>query len=460
MIEKSSFRDPSGYIFYENEKVYRAISKSFKLHFEKAKNDLIYDDLIKKKQLIPHKEQSVNLFDDLRTDIYKVIEHQKINFISYPYEWSFSQFKLAASLTLEIQLYLLERDYMLKDATPYNIQFIENSPIFIDTLSIEKIQTKDYTWKAFKQFSEMFLMPLILMSKFDLLSNRLLETNINGIDHNLFFKTLPFIKRFYPGIFTNIYLPYLIQKKYNNSTKEIKSGRFLPKKNAVILTKNLLSVVDSIRIKKAETEWAEYYEEVEIEKPDYLKNKIKVLENFIQNIKLDHVWDLGSNDGVFSSIFSHTSKGVFSIDIDPLAVEKNFLKNKNSKKIFPLRIDFTSPSSSIGWLNQERKNIFERLPKPNMILALAIIHHFINSNISIERIFDLFKMTKKFLVVEYIPIDDPKAIAIFSSRGPEFKYPSINEFEKLAELDFKILKKLKLEPTNRVLFFLEKIIKK
>ena len=51
----------------------------------------------------------------------------------------------------------------LKDATQYNVQFVNNNPLFIDTLSFEIKDSDDYSWAPLRQFIEMFLGPLILI---------------------------------------------------------------------------------------------------------------------------------------------------------------------------------------------------------------------------------------------------------------------------------------------------------
>ena len=69
---------------------------------------------------------------------YKVIQPDKVDFISYPYEWSFSQLKDAALATLAIQKEALNAGMILKDASAYNIQFHQGTPLLIDTLSFTK----------------------------------------------------------------------------------------------------------------------------------------------------------------------------------------------------------------------------------------------------------------------------------------------------------------------------------
>ncbi|NRA83218.1 MAG: hypothetical protein HRU22_05410 [Gammaproteobacteria bacterium] len=91
----------------------------------------------------------------MQPDCYNVIKPKLIIFISYPYEWSFEQVKQAALLILNIQKIAIGKGMSLKDASVYNIQFINGSPIFIDTLSFECYE-ENKPWIAYKQFCQHF----------------------------------------------------------------------------------------------------------------------------------------------------------------------------------------------------------------------------------------------------------------------------------------------------------------
>ena len=93
--EFSSFRDPAGYIYYENNKIYRRINKCYFNEYEHFINSGLYNELVEKNYIISHKEIE-------KKAEYIIIEVEKIPFISYPYEWCFNALKEAALLTLEI----------------------------------------------------------------------------------------------------------------------------------------------------------------------------------------------------------------------------------------------------------------------------------------------------------------------------------------------------------------------
>src|ERR1035437_9655673 len=135
-IDLSSFRDPSGFVFTSEDEIFRVIAPSYFENFSLFLNSGLYASLASDKLIIEHSEIE-NALSKQYSD-YKIIKPKQIPFISYPYEWCFSQMKDAALFTLRILQKSISHGMILKDASAYNIQFIGHNPIFIDTLSFEK----------------------------------------------------------------------------------------------------------------------------------------------------------------------------------------------------------------------------------------------------------------------------------------------------------------------------------
>ncbi len=452
MKDPGSFRDPSGHVFFENGKVFRVVNKSYFSNYEHLINSGLYSELTNRNLLVNHNElENKNQNQPL------ILEVEKISPITYPYEWCFSQLKDAALITLQVQKISLDFGMTLKDATPYNIQFKESKPIFIDTLSFEKIKNDNYAWVAYKQYCEMFLSTLCLMSYKDPSLNKLLIPFLDGIPLSLSNKLLPFKKKFNPTIFLNLVLPRFISTKLNN--KNSYSSSRLSKKQHLNIIEQLIIFIEKMEIIKEDSEWGEYNFETVNEKKEYVNDKEEKIEFFIRNAKFKYIWDVGSNDGYYSrKIGTITKSQIISIDIDWKCIEKNYLINKKKgvKNITPILLDLSNPSPSIGWMNKERSNIFSRIDKPDLICLFAIMHHILNLNIPFDFILDFMTISLKYVIIEYIPISDPKAKIIFASRGYNFEYPNQSEFEKKITGKFTIVSKKKLSKTNRVLYFLLK----
>ena len=149
----SSYRDPSGFIFEKGGITYRQVNIVYKDDFDFFISSGCYTALTGKGLLIPHEIIHENLTGS--DQYYLTLLPQKIDFISYPYEWSFDMLKDAALLTLQLLKEAITHGLILKDATPYNIQWHKGKLIFIDTLSFEKYKEAE-PWIAYRQFCECF----------------------------------------------------------------------------------------------------------------------------------------------------------------------------------------------------------------------------------------------------------------------------------------------------------------
>lgn len=454
MRDSGSFRDPSGFIYYENNKVFRVVNKIYAKNYEHLINSGLHDFLVKENYIVSHIKINKELINHKQ---YCILDTEKIEPIIYPYEWSFSQYKDAALLTLKIQKKSIEYGMTLKDASPYNIQFKNNNPIFIDTLSFEIINN-DFSWKAYKQFCEMFLSPLCLMAFKDPTLIKLLFGNINGISLETTNKLLSLKNKFNFSVFLHLTLPNLISKINHKSASGNKDKKITKKQHLNIISQ-LENFITSLNIIKEKSEWGEYNIETVSEKKEYVIDKEETINEFIKNLRVKLSWDIGSNDGYYSRLIAkESSEKVYSFDIDWKCVERNYLINSknNVENVYPILLDLTNPSPGIGWLNKERKGIFERIGSPNLICCLALMHHLINANIPLTNIIDLLKKTSEYVIVEYIPFIDPKCEIIFKTRDDSFQYPTKQEFEQYLQKHFIILNQKTLNQTQRELYLLKK----
>lgn len=453
---QASFKDNDGFIFENFGKLLRQVNKSYKADYDQLISSGLYKELVNQGLLVPHKE--VDLEQALTKEAYKVLEPQPLDFISYPYEWCFSQLKEAALTTLKIQNIALKFDMSLKDANAFNIQFYKGKAIMIDTLSFEKFQPKP--WVAYRQFCQHFLNPLVLMSKLDPSLNKLLAIYLDGISVELTSKLLPFYTKFYPSIFIHIQLHSLLDHR-QTSPKKVNS---LSKKSS-FTKKSILGLVDSlegavIRLKLRKMNdsfWSNYVPESDSYTKEAFAQKQKIIREFLKQIKPQTVWDLGSNSGLFSRLAGDLGAEVVSFDIDPLSVEKNFYLSKGKNNILPLVVDWTNPSPSLGWADKERVSILDRGPV-NLIMALALIHHLvIGSNIPQEKVAELFSKISKYLIIEFVPKDDPQVKELLSLREDIFKDYDNEGFERSFGKYFKIITSTTIKGSKRQLYLMETI---
>jgi len=449
----SSFRDPSGFVFLQGNNIFRVVNNSYRDDYDKLMSKL-YPALTQAELLISHTE--VDFDSTKKANQYKLLQAEKIPFISYPYEWSFSQYKDAALTTLAIQRKALEQGMTLKDASIYNIQFYRGKPIFIDTLSFEKYEEGN-PWIAYGQFCRHFLAPLTLMAYHDPRMGAMMRDYIDGIPLDLASGLLPFKSRFRVPLFLHIHLHASSQKRHADSeNKSAKTAKKFSHAAMMGLIDSLENGIKKLRLKTDRTEWGAYYEET-ILSNDYLLKKQTLVSRFLEDIDAKLVWDVGANDGTFSRLAAKKSYTV-AFDIDHLAVEYNYLKikEKQEKNILPLLLDLTNPSPAIGWNNEERDSIFGR-ENPDLILALALVHHLaISNNVPLRKLATFFANLTPQLIVEFVPKIDLRVRTLLATREDIFPDYTKEGFEAAFNEYFTIEDMQKIEGTDRVLYLMQR----
>ena len=453
----ASFRDPSGFLFKRGDILYRQVNQKYAAEYALLMESGLYQNLVKSGLLISHEEVNVEPAEpDLSC---KIIQPQPVRFISYPYEWSFSQLKDAALATLSIQRRAMKYGMSLKDASAYNIQFHEGKPTLIDTLSFE-IYKEGEPWVAYKQFCQHFLAPLALMAKVDVRLSQLLRIHIDGVPLDLASRLLPFSTRLNFGMLSHIHLHSKAQVKYADqqvdSSTKARIGA-MNKQSLLALIDNLKSTVQSLDWTPAGTEWGDYYSFTNYSDSSFEEKK-RVLSEWVARIKPHSVWDMGANTGVFTRLAADSGIHSISFDIDPAAVEKNYrqIKSAGEKDILPLVQDLTNPSPSLGWHNRERDSLMERAPA-DMVFALAIIHHLaISNNVPMPRLAEYFHGLGKWLVMEFVPKSDSQVQKLLSTRLDIFDQYNLEDFERFFEEKFIIREKTPLSGSERYLYLMER----
>ncbi|MFT6765693.1 MAG: ribosomal protein L11 methylase PrmA [Alteromonas naphthalenivorans] len=445
----ASFRDPDGFLYWDKEKLYRKINQSYFKDYDFLKKSGLYKILIDQKLLVLHTEISLDHES-------RVIAPDLIPFVSYPYEWSFSQLKDAALLTLDIQLKALEHGMSLKDASVYNVQFKDGKPIFIDTLSFERYKEGE-PWVAYRQFCQHFLAPLALMAYKDVRLNSLFKNYIDGVPLDLAATLLPSSSYLSLSLLLHVHLHARAQKKYEDTTEKTTSKRTLSLHQIKGLVDSLRSGIAGCTWKAQGTEWVDYYQDDSYTEVG-LKDKQRLVEEFLHITQPKTVWDLGGNDGFFSRLAAKISGHVVCFDIDPACVENNYLQSKknNETKVFPLLLDLTNPTPAVGWGNAERLTIDKR-GNPDCVLALALVHHLaISNNVPLDYIASYFASLGQWLIIEFVPKSDKKVKKLLATRADIFTQYTQEGFEQAFNSSFEIQSKEQIADSDRVLYLMRR----
>lgn len=451
-IVGGSFRDPSGFLFQAQGVLYRQVNRVYQEHYDHLIQSGLYDDLMQRRLIIPHQEVDQA---PARPDLaYRVLRPERIGFISYPYEWCFSQLKDAALTTLAIQKLALERGMSLKDSSAYNIQFHQGRAVLVDSLSFE-IYQPGQPWVAYRQFCQHFLAPLSLMAYVDVRLGQLMRIYIDGAPLDLAVKLLPFSSRFKLPLLMHLHLHAASQRRY--ADKPVAPAGKMSKAAMLGLIDSLESGIRSLQWSPKGSEWSAYYE-IHNYSPAGLDAKRDLIAAYLEQIRPRSVWDLGANTGRFSRIASGMQIPTIAFDIDPAAVELNYRQCVAERETYllPLIADLTNPSPAIGWHNQERMGLLERGPA-EAVLALALVHHLaISNNVPLERIAAFFHQAGQWLVIEFVPKSDSQVQRLLATRQDIFPDYHPQGFERAFSEYFVVRDMQKIPDSERCLYLMER----
>lgn len=459
---RGSFRDPSGFVFRAGDGgLYRQVNRVYEAEYRRLMESGLYANLAEAGLLVPHEE--VGLESRRTDDACAVLRPQRLSFISYPYEWCFSQLKDAALLTLEVQRRAMDHGMTLKDASAYNIQFAGARPLFIDTLSFETYEPGQ-PWVAYGQFCRHFLAPLALMAYVGAEMNALQRFHIDGIPLPLASRMLPWRSRLRPGILLHVHLHARAETRHAVAGSKCSgfsagSAQAVParisRQGLTGIIESLRSAVGGLKLVLRPSLWRNYYA-ANSYTPENRELKERIVESYLAGIAPETVWDLGANTGRYSELARKLgAKTVVAIERDPACVEVCYLAWKQAGiSILPLVMDLANPSPALGWAHEERMSLAERGPA-DAVLALALIHHLaIGNNVPLEDTARFFRSIGKHLVIEFVCKEDPMVRQMLSSRKDVFPKYTRAGFESAFAPFFTIRDTAEAGPT-RVLYRME-----
>jgi hypothetical protein len=439
---------------FESEGVlYRQVNDSYRIHYDLMVQSGLLEELTNAALMIRHDE--VPLGQD--SVAYKVLRPERIPFVSYPFEWSFSQLRDAALLTLDVQRRALRRGMSLKDASAYNVQFLRGKPILIDTLSLEA-QEEGAPWVAYRQFCQHFLAPLSLMARRDIRFGQLFRVFIDGVPLDMASALLPKSSWLKPSALMHLHLHALAQRKFAGGPKGGSSKTTkISARSLAALIDSLESAIKALRWTPAGTEWGDYYSDTNYT-DEASAEKQRLVSAFHDRVAPNTLWDLGANTGRFSRLASTRGISTVAFDIDAAAVEKNYrdIVSSGNTNELPLVLDLTNPSPAFGWAGQERLSVSERGPA-DLVQALAIVHHLaISNNVPLVKVSAFFAQLGRALVIEFVPKSDSQVQRLLASREDIFDGYTREGFEAAFAEHFTIEAAELIRGSERVLYLMRR----
>jgi SAM-dependent methyltransferase len=455
--EPGSFRDRSARVFYSGEGVYRGLSAAALSEWESLERTRFWAELKAKGHVVRTTRLEEREAASLTAGAFPaVLSHEAVPFISYPYEWTFGMLKDAGLSQLEILSAALAEDFILKDASAFNTQWIGARPVFIDIASFERVPSGE-PWAGYRQFCQMFLYPLMLQAYRGVPFQPLLRGAIDGIPPEICNRLLSTRDLLRAGVFSHVFLQARLAARYASTSvdvkRELKSVGF-HKELIRANVQGLLRLVAKLERQGSRSEWSEYANDNSYTDADQAA-KQEFVATVARSKAWSLAWDIGCNTGTFSRIAASGSKYVVAMDFDELAVERLYraLRAEGHKSILPLCMNLADPSPNLGWRGLERLDLAGR-GRPDLVLCLALIHHLvISANIPMDEAIGWLASLGASLVIEFPTREDPMVKRLLRNKRDVYADYDLANFERRLADAFVVERRMPLESGTRVLYF-------
>ncbi len=472
----ASYRDPGGRLFSIEDRIFRLVGRACAddlnafLASKTAERSFPSGRIVGTRTLTEDETRKLletaevkQLYDETRGEI--ILEHDRVSFPNFPYEWPPEMLHAAGALTLELAASLLPEGLGLKDATPYNVLFQGPEPVFIDILSFEKRKAGDPVWLPYAQFSRTFLLPLLVSKYFGWSLDQLLTTRRDGLEPEEIYRAAGFFQKLLPPFLGLVTLPTWLAAGKGSDDASIYQQKSLdnPEKAKFILEsmfKRLRRQLEKVAPVRRKSTWSDYEETSSHYSSKDFEAKNSFVKESLAQFSLRTVLDVGCNTGHFSALAARQGTSVVAVDQDPVVVGEVWRRARKEKlDILPLVGNFSRPTPATGWRNQECPSFLDRARGVfEGVVMLAVLHHIlVNERVPLEEVLELAaEMTTKILVIEFVAPDDRMFKRIV--RGREHLFTDLNKerFEAVCQRRFQIVRSQRLAETSRWLYLLRK----
>lgn len=459
-FEPSSFRDPAGRIVERDGRILRTVTARAADEFVWLRDHGLLDTLMRSGRLVATREAAPVPADVARLDgVRHVLEHQRVRFISYPYEWPFSALKAAALFHLDLHLELLEHGATLSDASAYNVQFDGTRPLFIDVLSLRRYRD-DELWAGHRQFCEQFLNPLLLQTLCGVAFNHWYRGSLEGLSSTDIESILPLRYKASWRTLVHVVAPARLQRASQRGRVKTPSSAGslkLPKRSLIALLTGLRSWIGSMTLSDdAPSGWTAYATTHTYTEEEVLAKK-RFVTDFVSAVRPALLLDLGCNTGEYSAVaIGAGAQAIIGLEADPSTADVAFRQAaRDGLNLLPLVVDAADPSPAQGWRGAERRAIPERASF-DALLALAFVHHLaIARNVPLDQLIPWLVALAPRGVIEFVPKDDPTVQQMLRLREDLFAGYRIDRFAALLAQHARIVKQDTVSQSGRVLFWYE-----
>jgi len=456
-LEPGSFRDPDSRVFTSDGRVLRLLSEQGLADWRDLSSSGLFEELVGEGSLVGTRETELpGAAEGIHGGVAGVLEHDRIPFVSYPYEWTFSMLRDAALLQLALLRRAIESGMILKDSSPYNVQFRGAQPVFIDVGSFERLREGE-PWAGYRQFCMLFLYPLLLQAWKDVPFQPWLRGSLDGITPHEARGLLSSRDLLRRGALSHVVLHERLERRYEEKEADLKGElRKAGFKKELILAniRGLERLIGRLRWDPARSPWSEYGPETTYSHDD-AERKARFVADAVASKQPRLVWDLGCNEGRHARIAAEHAEYVVAMDADSLVVDRLYraLREENESRILPLTVNVVDPPPALGWRGRERRPLPDR-GRPDLTLALALIHHVsIGGNVPIAELLDWLQGATGSLVIEFVSPEDPMARRLLARKRPG-DHPDYRAdwFEQCLKERFDVMRSVQLADGARTLY--------
>lgn len=459
-VDPASFRDPHSAVLLAGDQVLRRLSPPAADDWRRLREAAFFARRVSAGEVIGTEELDAADRPDVgdETAWPVVLRHDRIPFVSYPYEWCFSQLQDAGGLHIDLLLDALAERLTMKDGYAYNLQFRGAAPVFIDVGSFEAYGGGP--WAGYRQFCQTVLFPLLLQAHRNVSYRPLLRGQVNGVEPVQMRALMGGRDLMRTGVLKHVVLHSAVDArsagKGDGSRATAEKLRDSGYSDAVALAaaRNVGTLVRRLRWKPGESHWTTY-QQTSTYTDDERQQKAAFVSEALARQASRLVLDLGCNDGTFARLAQEHADYVVAVDGDEQTIDALYrqLRAEGNRAILPLVMDLTDPSPAIGWRSQERASFLDRA-RPDAVLALALVHHLaIGANVPLPEVVSWLHGFGGRLVVEFVEPTDPMARRLLANK-PEGLFPDYRRevFEELLAARFRVEKQVTLTGGTRTLY--------
>ena len=482
----SSFRDPAGRVFEADGRILRSVSESAARELRFVRESGALNAALEEGRVVAATATDPRALGEHALPNGAALEHPRLPFISYPYEWPFALLRAAALHHLDLHCEVLAHGVTLSDASAYNIQWDGARPVFIDWLSFRRYRAGEY-WAAHRQFCEQFLNPLLLGAELGVPHNAWYRGAQEGISAEDLARVLPWRRRWFSWrLQTHVFLPLRLAARAGADTQKVLKrvrARGLPAPAFRALLVQLRHWIAALEEPAQKTPWRAYHSTTSYSAPE-AEAKRALVREFASTERPELLFDVGCNTGEWSeTALAAGARYAVGLDADagalaaaaaraqaPAAADGDHAVHHNATlrraraqapaataggdhavhhnatprraradanklRFLPLFQDAANPTPAQGFASRERASLVERAAPARdgaALLALALIHHLVIArNLPLAGVLDwLIELAPRGLI-EFVPKDDPRVQGLLALREDIFPHYNAQHFEAL-----------------------------